>query len=113
MQTHFWKMLGIVVVLTASSNALAQGSGQNFSDAVTHSTQGLGQSLVGGAQVSSAIVAVPLKLVGAVGHASDRGGETLMNFAKEDGNQALPVADETITVGPAPSQALQRQQSRE
>ena len=113
MQACFWKVFGFVAILTASASALAQGSGQNFSDAATHSTQGLGQSMVGGAQVSSAIVAVPLKLVGAVGHASDRSGDTLMNFAKDDGSLPLPIADETITVGPAPNLALQHQRSPE
>ncbi|MBI3562756.1 MAG: mechanosensitive ion channel protein MscS [Gammaproteobacteria bacterium] len=106
MQATYWKIVGIAGALSVTPFVMAQGSSQNFSNGVTHSAQGLGESVVGVVQVSSAVVAIPLKFVGAIGHASGKGGDALLNFANDDSGKPLPVAEETVTAGPTPYQAM-------
>lgn len=106
------RIIAITLVLAGSATAFAQGSVQNFSDGATNSAKGVGQSTVGSVQATSAVVALPLKVVGAVGQGSERAGDAMLKFAEDDGGKPLPVTEEHVTAGPPPYQAI-RQARRE
>ncbi len=84
--------------------AQAQDSAGHSGQASTHSAQSAGHSLAASGKAVSAIGAVPLKVVGGIGKAADAAGDALLNAA----GQPLKVDDETVTVGPPPSEALNR-----
>lgn len=95
-------LLGIVTTQPAH----AMGSAQHLSEAVVHSTQAVGHSVVGSAQLASGVVAVPLIAVGSVGQVSQQAGNDLWQIANEPIGTPLPISDETITAGPSPAQAI-------
>jgi hypothetical protein len=111
----------ICVGLLASCMFLGVGSallaGETESGkAVRHSGEASSQAsraVVHGAtasgQVVSGAAAVPLAGSGAAGAASTSAAEALSDSANTvSGRQPLPVAEETITAGPPPDQALKQ-----
>ncbi|MGA8260455.1 MAG: hypothetical protein WB783_09610 [Arenicellales bacterium] len=95
--------------LAAAQPALAQGSIQHFSAAISHSAQAVAHTAVGSAELASSAVAMPLKFSGAVGAVSGQAGDALWKIADEPIGRPLPVTDETVTAGPDPAQAMQRE----
>jgi hypothetical protein len=92
--------------LALAQPAMAEGSMGHLQQASAHAALASGHALVGTAKVASAVVAVPLKVVGAVGAASGRAGDALEDAAHADIGAPLPVTDEVVTAGPPPSEAL-------
>lgn len=97
-------ILGLVVCM--SGQAMAAGSMQHASQALAHSGQAVGESVVAGAQLTSAAVAVPLIAVGSVGKVSGDIGHGLLKASEGEIGDPLPVTDETVTAGPTPTQAV-------
>lgn len=113
-QKHYCVTFGFVVFLT--SVGVSAQSGNNASQAVDesgkaspHLSKGAGYSIVASGQVTSAAVAVPLSIGGAVlGSAaalSADAGALAMTAAKTPIGQPLPVSDRVVTTLP-PNQAL-------
>ena len=67
--------------LMGAQPAQAQGSMQNFSQALEHSSLAAAHSVVGSAQLVSGVVAVPLLVVGSAGAVSQQAGEALWEVA--------------------------------
>jgi len=102
------KILTVAVLMTLGTTqaAYAQGSAQHFSEAVGHSAQATGHSIVAGAKLASSAVAVPLIVIGGVGQVSQAAGEDLWDIANQPIGAPLPISDETVSVGPAPNIAI-------
>ena len=74
-----------------------------LSEGVSNAVGGSLQIVGGSVMVVSAVVAVPLLAVGSVAGAANHAGTEMMDWAV---GEPLPIADETISAGPAPSDAL-------
>jgi len=98
----------LLAAITGAQQAMAGGSMQHASQALVHSAQASGHAVLASAQLTSAAVAIPLQVVGAVGAVSGRAGDALMQQADEDFSKPLKLSHETVTAGPAPSEALYR-----
>jgi len=96
----------LLSAITGGQQAMAGGSMQHASQASAHSVQASGHAALASAQLTSAAVAIPLQLVGAVGAVSGHAGDALMQQANDDFTKPLNVSDETVTAGPPPSEAL-------
>ncbi|KZN37972.1 hypothetical protein N480_14610 [Pseudoalteromonas luteoviolacea S2607] len=86
----------------------------NASNASHHASQGskysaltIGDSAVAGAQVSTAVVAIPLAISGGLamsaGSASVSVAESMMDASS---NKPLPICEEVVIAGPPPSESL-------
>ncbi|KZN41583.1 hypothetical protein [Pseudoalteromonas luteoviolacea] len=86
----------------------------NASNASHHTSQGskysaltIGDSAVASAQVSTAVVAIPLVITGGLamstGSASVSAAESMMDAAS---NKPLPICEEVVVAGPPPSESL-------
>ncbi|MFZ0487356.1 MAG: hypothetical protein WAL83_10175 [Arenicellales bacterium] len=93
--------------LAAAQPALAQGSIQHFSAAIHHSARAVSHAVVGSAELAATVVALPLKVSGAVGQVSGQAGDALLEIADQPIGQPLPLTDETVTAGPDPARAMQ------
>ena len=90
----------------ATQPAFAQGSVAHSARALDHSGQAIGHLAVGTVKATASVVAVPLAASGAVGQASGRAAAGLSELANAPIGEPLPIADETLTAGPSPAQAL-------
>lgn len=98
----------LILLLAVAANSSAQNSFQHSGQAVTHSLQALGESMVAGAKLVSGVAAVPFKAIGAVGELSGQMGDSLWQAANAPVGAPLPVTDEVITAGPSPGEAIKR-----
>ncbi len=96
----------MLVSMFFTQQAMAQGSTQHSGQAVKYSALAVGHGAVGSAKMTSAVVAVPLLAVGAVGAVSAEMGKSLVEAANDPIGEPLKISDETITVGPTPDQAI-------
>ena len=98
-------------ILAASAlvpvTAGAGGFDENLSTAGALSTQASGHAVLGSAQLSAGVLAVPLVLGGEVGRASAVAGADLWRAANGTAVGTLPITERTITAGPPPAEALQ------
>ncbi len=113
MKGNIIKTLLILCLILFISNAALAGdtySGQairHSGKSASHASQGVAHAIAGSGQVTSAAIAVPLLIGSAVGTASGVAGEGLMDTASRPaGSKPLTISDETVTVGPAPDEAL-------
>jgi hypothetical protein len=101
----------IASIVTASAlvpvTAGAGGFDENLSAAGALSTQASGHAVVGSAQFSAGVLAVPLVVGGEIGRASAVAGADLWRAANGSAAGPLPITDRTITAGPPPAEALQ------
>ncbi|WP_299979003.1 hypothetical protein [uncultured Pseudoteredinibacter sp.] len=109
----------LMVALIASPVAACASESVNHSgQASKHSVMALGHGLHAGVKVASTAVAAPVAIVGS---ASVAAGSVLTESAKSlsykphspkskkiKSKAALEVSETTVTVGPAPNQAVQR-----
>lgn len=93
-----------IALLTATPLAQAGGPSYEFSQALGYSGQAIGHSATAAVRLSSGVVALPFKAVGALGQGIGRAGDDLWNTASWD--RPLPLTDEHLTVGPSPDQAI-------
>ncbi len=99
----FIRIIGsAATLLSLSMPVFAGGSAQHFSDSLNHSAQALAHSTVAGLKLISGAVAIPLMMSGEIGKASGEIGEALW----EEANTPLPIAEEVITAGPTPAEAM-------
>lgn len=84
------------------SGRAVQESGQ----ASTHASASTGHALVGSAQATSAVAAMPLYVTGAVGAVSTEIADELMEAATAPAGEPLAITEESMTVGPTPDAAL-------
>ncbi len=103
--------IALLVTLTLSVNSFAgeTHSGRAFveaGNASSHASASAAHSIAGTAQVTSAALAVPLFVVGAVGGLSNEIAIDLMDIATAPVGTPLEISDESMTVGPAPNNAL-------
>jgi hypothetical protein len=101
----------IASIVTASAlvpvAAGAVGFDQNLSAAGTLSAQASGHTVLGSAQLSAGVLAVPLVVGGEIGRASAVAGADLWRAANGSAAGPLPISEQTITAGPPPGEALQ------
>jgi len=104
-------LLSTLVTLNQSP-AFAAGASKNASAASEHSVLAVSHATASGAQVASAVVAVPLVAVGSVGSVAMAAGDALLDSvsAKEskpvDRSQPLEISEITITVERTPAQQM-------
>jgi len=112
------KIIAAITLLTAvifSGNALAQnsigpsgGSLTHSGQSIKHSVQAIGHGSLAGAKLTTGIIAIPLKVVGAVattvGHISDTASEDLWNTAS--GNPFKLTEQNFIKAGLPPNEAI-------
>jgi len=96
--------VSFIAVMAIQPVMAAEGSMQNLAKASEHSVQALGHGLAAGGQLVSGVVAIPLKVVGAVGEVSGNAGDALWDISTGE----LPITDETVTAGPSPSDAMNK-----
>lgn len=94
-----------LLLLGLSLPAFASGSTQHAAASVEHSVQAVAHSTAAGVKLVSGAVAVPLMLSGEIGKAAGEIGEALW----EEANTPLPIADEVITAGPSPAEAMEKE----
>ena len=94
--------LSLGVCAPAWSGEVARTSGE----ALKHSAQAVGYSLAASVQVVSGVIAIPLGLSAEVGKVSGEMSDSLWEIANTPIGEPLPVADEAITLGPSPREAL-------
>lgn len=109
-----WMFLGTASALVAGD----AGSGKaihHSGEASSQESRAVGHGATASGQVISGAAAVPLAgsgaagiVSGAAGAASTIAAETLSESANTVSGQPLPVAEETITAGPPPDQALKQ-----
>ena len=107
MKSHklsFLAAISSIALLTGS--AFAQGSMNNFSQALDHSGKAVGNSVVGTVKLSAAVVGAPLYVSGKIGEAMGEAGTGLMDFANSNDDEPLPLTEENVSVGPDPKSAL-------
>lgn len=74
--------------------------------ASSHASVGAVYGLIATGQVVSAAAAAPFAIIGSVGAVNTRIAEGLMDAAAVPVGAPLPIADEIVTAGPPPDQAL-------
>jgi len=97
-----------VLLFTGLSSAHAGAASENASKASKHSVNAVAHSAAASAQVVASVVAVPLIAVGSIGEVSKAAGNDLMKTAQTPIGTPLPISDKTVTVGPAPNEAIKR-----
>ena len=97
----------MLILTVGIQPALAQvsGSAEHLSQSVTHSAQAIGHASIGTVKLTAAVVAVPLKIVGAAGTVSGQAGDAIWDFANEPA-KPLALGDDTLTAAPTPAQAM-------
>ena len=101
-------VLAFVISASLVQPVMAGGSVQHSGNSIKHSAQAIGNAAQAGFKLSAGVVAVPLAIVGGVGTVSAHASEDLWEIANTEGDVALPVTDEIITVGPNPAVAMQQ-----
>ncbi len=104
-----YRKLASIVLLVApawTTSAYAGGAAENFSSVVGHSGMAVGHSVVGSVSAVASIAALPLAVVGSVGTVSTQASNELWEIGNAPIGDPLPIAEETITVGPSPRKAL-------
>lgn len=107
------RMLGVTLILSAglAGGCFAEGtySGQAVKESVrasSHASAGAVCGIIASGQVVSAVAAVPFAVAGSVGAVSSGIAAGLMDAASAPARTPLPIADEIVTAGPPPDQAL-------
>ncbi|MBK8188650.1 MAG: hypothetical protein IPK77_16110 [Cellvibrio sp.] len=99
------KLITLSSLLLITPFSFSADSMNNLSQSFTHSGQAIKHGAMASGQITSAIVAVPLKAVGAVGKLSDKAGDSLLEIA--EGNEKLEISEEVVTLAPSPKIAMQ------
>lgn len=105
------KLCSGLVVLTLllgfiGEPALAEGPLVHSGQSVQHSGMAFGHTTVGSAKLASGVAAVPFAALAVSGQVSGEISEELWEAANAPVGVALPIAEETVTAGPAPDKAL-------
>jgi len=102
-------VLAIAMLLSVNSF----GSDTHSSKAVeesgkvsSHASTSAAHAISGSGQVTSAVSAVPLSIGGAAGAVSTEMAKDLMDAATAPIGTPLKIADESVTAGPPPNEAL-------
>ncbi|MDO6720437.1 hypothetical protein Q4575_13545 [Psychrosphaera sp. 1_MG-2023] len=104
-----------ILFASLSTTAFAKGPSENGSAASKHSVLAVGHATASGAQVASAVVAVPLLAVGSVGSVALAAGESLMDNVSAakpqavDRTKPLEITEITITVERNPAERIKQQ----
>lgn len=96
----------ILATVLSAAPAMAGEAFHHSTQASRHSAEAIAHSVVAGAKVAAGAVSVPLRVVGAVGEASGHAGDELWKAANAPAGTPLPIAEETVTAGPSPGEAL-------
>jgi len=100
--------LALVISSLLVQPVMAGGSVQHSGNSIKHMAQASGNAAQAGFKLSAGVIAVPLAVVGGVGTVSAHASEDLWEIANTEGEVALPVTDEIVTVGPNPAVAMQQ-----
>jgi len=105
--------LTVVTIMAFSGPSFAAGSGEHISGSVRHSGQAIADAGAGVVKLASGVVAIPFKMVGAIGTVSDKAGDGMLEFATgtDDSGEKLKITDDAITAGPDPRQAMQKNEA--
>ena len=101
--------LSIVMILSFNSFAGETHRGRAVIEAgraSSHASASAGHAIAGSAQVTSAVSAAPLFVIGAVGVVSTEIANELMDIATAPVGAPLVITDENVTAGPSPDDAL-------
>jgi hypothetical protein len=104
-------ILTMILTVTSMQSFANSGGSENGSAASKYSALAASHGTVASAQVGSALVAMPLMIVGSVGQASGQLGSKLMASAIGDG--PLEITEKTITVTPSPKQMMNISNTKE
>lgn len=94
------------LLLLGSAGGSAGESLRTSGQAVQNSVNALGYSLVAGTQLVFGVLAVPLGASAGLGQVSGEMSDAFWEVANTPADAPFPVADEAITAGPPPSDAL-------
>ena len=94
------------ILLLGSAGGSAGESLRSSGRALQNSVNAVGYSVVAGAQVVFGVLAVPLGASAGLGQVSGEMSDAFWEIANTPADAPFPVADESITAGPPPSQAL-------
>ena len=100
------------VLSLAAAQAQAGRAIQHSGQAAQHSANAVGHTIVGATQVVSGVLAVPFKAAGSLTGVSRDIGDALWESANAPLEDPLPIADESITAGPPPADALLGEEQR-
>ncbi len=96
--TQLIPLLLVAMLISASTANAGEILGHSV-QASQHGSKALAHSAAGAAKLTIGVVAVPLIAVGEVGKAFGDSGDAMWDYA----NTPLPISNETVTAGPAPS----------
>ena len=105
-------MKAIAVTLAAGAMSLIAGQAQagrafqHSGQAIQASADAVGYTFVGTTQLVSGVLAVPFKVAGSLTGVSQEVGDALSEAANAPLAGPLPIAEESITAGPPPLEAL-------
>lgn len=91
----------ILLGCSQSPSQNATASAKNTTMASGHTAAASANGVAVSGQVASGAVALPLKVVGALGTAADKTGNILLDASGI--SKPLPVSDDTVSAGPAPT----------
>ncbi len=98
-----------LIILNLNACASATHSEQAIKEsgeAASHASASLAHGIIASGQVTSAVSAIPLAVVGSVGAVSAEISKDLLEVATTPIGTPLEITDETVTVGLRPEEAL-------
>jgi hypothetical protein len=98
------KVLLILLTSTSLQSFADSGASQNTSAASKHSVLAASHGTVASAKLGSAVIAIPLIIVGAIGDVSLKAGNELLENALS--TMPLEITEKTITAAPSPAQMM-------
>lgn len=102
-----YSMLLASVLTLAPHLSQADGFSSNLGHSASHASKGLAYTGVAGLQLTSAVAAVPLLVIGHIGKASQHAGDEMISFS----NKEFEIGDSTVSRVLPPKEALENNQS--
>ena len=100
------------VLLLVAGQAQAGRALEHSGQALQHSAEAVGYAMVGATQFVFGVLAVPFGVAGNLGKVSADMSDAMWEVANAPIGEPLPVAEESISTGPPPSQALSNEEQQ-
>lgn len=104
------KVILIMLTMTSASAFAAGGISEHSAQSVKHSALATSNGVAASTKTASGVIAVPFKLVGVVGNASGKAGNSLMENAMT--TTPLEISEKSVVAGPPPKDAIKSNQSK-
>ncbi len=100
------------VLFLVAGQAQAGRALQHSGQALKHSAEAVGYAMVGATQLVFGASAIPFGMSANLGNVSGDMSDAMWEVANAPIGEPLPVAEESISAGPPPNQALANEEQR-